>query len=73
MDLEGIKLSEITQTEQDKYHMIYADSKKMNKQNRNRPTDTENKVMLSKGEAGTGWKKINERVIQWDIQTPLQA
>ena len=55
MDLEIIILSEVGETEKDKYHMIslYVDSKKRYKrtylQNRNRLTDIENKLMVTKG------------------------
>ena len=57
MDLEIIILSEASQTEKDKYHMtslICEINKKTYKrtylQNRNRHTDIENKVMVTKGE-----------------------
>ena len=58
MGLEIIRLSEVSQTKTDTipYH-LYVESKKMiqmNLQNRNRLTDTENKLMTTKGEAGEG-------------------
>ena len=64
MDLEDIMLSEVSQTQKDKYHMIsficgIEKTKQMNKQkSRKRPTDTENKVMVARGEeGGTKWVK----------------
>ena len=58
MDLEIIILSEVSQTEKDKYHMIllYKESKKKwykwtYLQNRNGLTDIKNKLMVTKG----GW------------------
>ena len=53
MDLAGIMLSEISQTEKDKCHMISFISgiiQKKNKQTKSRmsSTDTENKVMVAK-------------------------
>ena len=59
MDLEIIILSEVSQTEKDKYHMIpltcgiYKEKKRLKWayfQNRKRLTDTENKLMVTKGE-----------------------
>ena len=60
IDLEIIIVSEVSQTEKDKYHMIslymWNLKKKRYKwtylQNRNRPTDIdrENKLMVTKGE-----------------------
>ena len=43
MDLEGIVLSEINQTEQDKYYMIsiYMESKKKKKQDKQSKIDTD--------------------------------
>ena len=56
-----IILSEVSQTEKDKYHMIslILESKKKwyklaDIQNRNRLTDIENKLMVTKGERGGG-------------------
>ena len=61
MDLEIVILSEVSQTEKDKYHMISLICgilKKLYKwtfiQNRNRPTDIESKLMVTKGESGRG-------------------
>ena len=60
MDLEIIILSEVSQTEKNKYHDITYTwkLKKWYKltylQKRNRLTDTENKLMVTKGEAGGG-------------------
>ena len=58
MDLEMIILNEGSQTEKDKYHIVslLCESKKWYKltyiQNRNRPTDIENKFMVTKGKEG---------------------
>ena len=60
MDLEIIILSEVSQTEKDKYHITYMWNLKKKKykrtylQNRNRLTDTENKFMVTKGERWWG-------------------
>jgi len=60
MDLKVIILSEVSQTEKDKYHMLLliVESKKWYKrtysQNRNRLTDLENKLMITKGERVAG-------------------
>ena len=64
MDLEMIILSEVSQTEKDKisYDIAYMWNLKKKKkryngtciQNRNRPTDIENKLMFTKGERGGG-------------------
>ena len=48
-DLEMIILSEISQTEQ--YH-LYVESKKKIQMKFTKHTDTENKVMVTKGERG---------------------
>ena len=64
MDLEIIILSEVSQTEKDKYHdnHFYVESKKWYKwtylQNRNRLTDLENKLMVTKGEKVGGRDKL---------------
>ena len=53
MDLEGIMLSEISQTEKDKYHMIsLCGIKNKTKQNKetNRLLNTENQLVVAKGE-----------------------
>ena len=58
MDLEIVLLSEVSQTEKDKYmiSLICGILKKMYKwsylQNRNRVIDVENKLMVTKGEKG---------------------
>ena len=59
MDLEIIILSEVSQTEKEKYYITYMwNLKKKYKrtylQNRNRLTDIENKLMVTKGEKGGG-------------------
>ena len=64
MDLEGIILSEISQTKTNtRLFHLYVESKKqkMNKQNRNRLIDTENKLVVSRGERGWGMGEIGER------------
>ena len=50
MDLEGIMLSEDRQrkTNTVQFH-LHVESNKTNKQNRNRPRDIENKLMVAKG------------------------
>ena len=65
MDLEIIILSEVSQKEKDKYHMIsliYVESKIGHKWtylgNTNIFTDIENKLMVSKGERGWGRDKL---------------
>ena len=58
MDLEIVLLSEVSQTEKDKYmiSLICGILKKMYKwsylQNRNRVIDVENRLMVTKGEKG---------------------
>ena len=59
MDQEIILLSKISQTEKNKYVilLIYGIRKRYKGtylQNRNRPTDTENKLMVTKEERGGG-------------------
>jgi len=59
MDLEIIMPSKISQTEKNKYVilLIYGIRKRYKGtylQNRNRPTDTENKLMVTKEERGGG-------------------
>ena len=50
MDLEGIMLSEISQTEKDKYYMIsYVESKK---QTKSKHIDTENRLVVGSGQRG---------------------
>ena len=53
MNLEGIMLSEINQTKKDKYYtisLVYRIQRTMNKQNRNRLIDAENKLLVARGE-----------------------
>ena len=58
MDLESIELSEVSQREKDKYDITYMWNVKKKKkwykwiylQNRNRLTEIENKLMVTKGE-----------------------
>ena len=58
--LEGIMISQISKTEKDKYCVIhlYVESKnktnKQSKQKRNRLLDTENKLVVARGEAKRG-------------------
>ena len=57
IDLEIIVLSEVSQTEKDKYHMISLICGISNIQmnlftNRNRLTDIENKLRVTEGEGG---------------------
>ena len=65
MDLEIAIPSEVSQTEKDKYHMISLLKKMVQGtylQNRNRVTDVENKIMVTRGERGTGRDKLGD----WD-------
>ena len=57
LDLENIMLSEISQSEKDKHHMISLTcgirwTKLTKKQNRNRFIDTENKLTVVRGKRG---------------------
>ena len=59
IDLEIIILSEVSQTEKDEYHMIShignlkkKDTNEIILQNRNRSTDIENKLKVTKGRGG---------------------
>ena len=59
MELESIMLSEISQAEKDKYHMISPVSgtlstKQTSKQNTNRDIEIKNKLTISKEEGGEG-------------------
>ena len=59
MDLEGIVLSEIRQTEKDKHHMIsYVESKKQKKETSQTEAlmDTENKRAVSRLRRAGGWE-----------------
>ena len=65
MDLEGSILSEVTQTDEDKYHMIFTFMwilKKENKANEKTKQNTliENKLMIATGE-GVKKAKVNKR------------
>ena len=66
MDLEGIVLSKISQTDKDRYHTItlicgIKEKPQMNKQeNRNRLIDTENKWVVAGGERRRQTGKIGE-------------
>ena len=55
MDLEGSRLSDVSQTEEDKYNMISLTcgiyrTQEMNKHNRNRLTDAESRLMVHRWE-----------------------
>ena len=59
MDLEIIILSEVSQTKKDKYYIymycLYVESKKITEMNlftKQKHTDIENKLMVTKGERG---------------------
>ena len=62
MDPEIVIISEVSQTQKDTYHMISLICgilrrkryKRTYLQNRGRPTDKENKLMIIKGERGRG-------------------
>ena len=64
MELKGIMLSEISQSEKDKYHMIslmyvWNLMTKLNQQNRNRLTDSENRLTTaSVGRVGGAGEKM---------------
>ena len=66
MDLECIILSEISQTEKDKYHLIPLYVKSKNKTNKRKKTETdsqidiENKQVVSRGERAGGMSEIGE-------------
>ena len=57
MNLDGIILSEISQTEKNKYCMIsfYVESK--NQKKKQKLTDTENRLVVTRVEEGWGWAK----------------
>ena len=68
MDLEIIILSEVSQTENITRYCLYVESKKKKKdtdklihKNRNRPTDTENKLTVAKRK---GWG--SDKLGVWD-------
>ena len=52
MDLESILLSEISQRKSStvRFHLYVERKKQMNKQNRNRQIDTENNLVVARGE-----------------------
>ena len=54
MDLEIIILSQVSQTKKISYDTTYMWNLKKMIQNRNRPTDIENKLMVTKEERGGG-------------------
>ena len=57
MDLEGIMLSKISQTEKGKYPIVTCRTqnlKDINMQSRKRLTDTENRLMTARGEGDKG-------------------
>ena len=63
MDLEMIILSEVSQAEKDKYHMMWLICRILKKryrwtylQSRNRLTNIENKLLVTKGKGGRGDK-----------------
>ena len=71
MELETIILSEVNQSEKDKYHMISLMWNLRNKTNKqrekkrekrdksgNRLLTIENKLMVTRGEVGGGWVKL---------------
>ena len=69
MDLEIIILSDISQTEKDKYHIFFTCMWNLKKKRykrykgtylwkRNRPTDIENKFIVTKGERIKGVDKL---------------
>ena len=74
MDLEGIMLSEIShrRTNTVCYH-LYVESKKYNKlvniSKKEADSDTENKLVVSRGAVGRG----NIGVKEWEVQTRLQG
>ena len=59
MDLESIMLSEISQKEKDKYNIISLIHRtyKTKQTNRNRLTNTENKLIIGRGELVWGLEK----------------
>ena len=60
--MNGLRVyyAKCSKSEKDKYHMVslYVESKEQNEQNRNRLTDTENRLMVVRREEswGTGYK-----------------
>ena len=79
MDFEGIVLSEISQMEKDKYHMISLvwniknnlKSKWLNKPNKIKQLDTENRAAITRGE-GLGMQNgIRGSTLWWQRETEL--
>ena len=74
MDLEIIILSEVSQKEKDKYHMIsltcgIKNRTQMNPStNRNRLTNIENRLVVAKGEGGGGGG-MDWELGGWEMQT----
>lgn len=65
MDVEGIFLNEISQRK--KYHRSNVESKKNEtNENRNRPIDTEIKLMVAKGEESKRWEF--KKTVSYDSQ-----
>ena len=65
-DLEVVMLSEVSQTKTNiTWYQLYLKSKKWYKwiylQNRNRLTDIENKLMVTKGDSRSGEREINQK------------
>ena len=62
MDLEGMILSEISQTEEDKYHMISLiheiQKTKTNEQTEKQTLKYKNKFVVARGEVGGGMGEI---------------
>ena len=59
MDLEGIVLSEISQTEKGKYHVISVESKDQYKWINRKEIDSENRLMVDREKKSEGMKKYN--------------
>ena len=63
MDLEGIMLSKVSQTEKDKYHYDFTHvwnikrKREMNKQNKTKHIDTQNRLVVTRGERRRGRAK----------------
>lgn len=57
MALEGILLSEISQTEKDKCHLISLIWDSKTKESKTKLTDTENRLMVARGKYGR-WEKL---------------
>ena len=64
VDLEITIPNEVNQRENDKYHLYIQNLKYTNYlQNRNRPTDIQNKLMITKGE-----KERRDKLGAWNSQ-----